>query len=493
MSDNKDFEFDIASILADFANYSQDLAQGEDPGAGPEAPPPPPAPGPEAGLGPERLSAPAAPAPRPMAQTPRRTGPETGKRQATPHRARAVGAGMKGPRQETAPRPGSQPRRSPGPGAVQAPGRRITAIVCAVLSLLSLCWIFMNVHPDTGTVSSKTQGTALDLSARLESFANNGASDALGELANIPKIYAIPPGDTVAPEPDQSKFGSTTDPAEIVALIDSAAALLGDQEMAFDPAANFIPGEPIQYYLDETILAITWKEDIQGKCVSCGEVKIADGSQLRRKIAGDTYSTGVRYYATDMARECNAVIAINGDFYDFRSIGVTAYQGQLYRFAPDKLDSCHFTTSGDMLFSYAGELSDAESTQRFIDENQVYFTASFGPVLVDNGELREISGYPIGELDRTYSRSGIGQLGPLHYFLMTINYADGYTTAGTVFQLGQFLYDKGCQKAYNLDGGQTSILIMNGEAVNHVDYGDERTMSDIIYFATALPEEEAGQ
>ena len=52
------------------------------------------------------------------------------------------------------------------------------------------------------------------------------------------------------------------------------------------------------------------------------------------------------------------------------------------------------------------------------------------------------------------------------------------------------MYIKGCQKAYELDGGQTSILIMNGEAINHVDWGNERTMSDIIYFATAIPEDE---
>ena len=53
------------------------------------------------------------------------------------------------------------------------------------------------------------------------------------------------------------------------------------------------------------------------------------------------------------------------------------------------------------------------------------------------------------------------------------------------------MYDKGCQKAYTLDGGQTSVMVMQGETVNKVDWGIEREMSDIIYFATALPEGEA--
>ena len=45
-------------------------------------------------------------------------------------------------------------------------------------------------------------------------------------------------------------------------------------------------------------------------------------------------------------------------------------------------------------------------------------------------------------------------------------------------------------KAYNLDGGQTSEIVFQNEPVNHVDFGYERTVSDIIYFATAIPESE---
>ena len=42
-------------------------------------------------------------------------------------------------------------------------------------------------------------------------------------------------------------------------------------------------------------------------------------------------------------------------------------------------------------------------------------------------------------------------------------------------------------KAYTLDGGQTAEIVMMGGPVNYVDYNNERLVSDIIYFATALP------
>lgn len=302
-------------------------------------------------------------------------------------------------------------------------------------------------------------------------------------------VYTIPEGDTAGPKPDASKFGSTTDPNEIQALITSAAALLNGQTLSFDPNADFFPDSNIKYYCDDSILVIAWKEIIDGKCVSCAEVKIAHGSQLRRKLADDCYDSRVLLKASTMASDTNSVVAINGDFYAFRDLGIISYQRQLYRCNPAAVDSCHFTASGDMLFSYAGELMEESTAQQFIDDNNVVFSIAFGPVLVDNGELRHIDSYPLGEIDKTYSRASIGLLDERHYLLMTINYEGGCTVTSTINQSAQFMYDKGCRKAYALDGGQAAVMVMQGQTVNNVDWGTEREMSDILYFATAIPEE----
>jgi len=368
--------------------------------------------------------------------------------------------------------------------------RGVIGMVFAAISVLVLCWVMLNIHPESGASGSPSTKSSLDLVGDLGIYLNNTASDALGDLAYIKKIYTINESDTVAPRPDPGKFGSTTDPAVIQQVIDSASALLEGQELAWDPNVDFFPGSDIKYYYDDTILVIAWKELIEGKCCTCAEIKIAHGSQLRRKLADNTYGSSVQLKATEMANEVNSVIAINGDFYAFRDLGITAYQRQLYRCNPAQVDSCFFTASGDMLFSYAGELMDFASAQQFIDDNDVTFAVAFGPVLVDNGQLRQIDSYPIGEIHRTYSRASIGLLDDLHYFLMTINYEGDCTVTSTINQSAQFMYDKGCQKAYALDGGQTSVMVMQGQTVNKVDWGSERIMSDIIYFATAIPEQE---
>ena len=265
--------------------------------------------------------------------------------------------------------------------------RRIPWIIRAFLSLVFaaftvglLGWAALNLHPASDARSQSGADTRLRLSDKLDVYVN---------------------------EPDPNDFGMTYDPADIEELIQRASILLDGQKVVFDPTADFVPDEPIRYYLDDTILVIAWKEYIEQRCCTFAEVKIAHGSQIRRKLAEDSYSSSVQLYASDMAEAANAVVAMNGDFYAFRDLGITAYQRKVYRNNPAQVDSCFFTASGDMLFSRAGELMGPGEAEAFIEANDVLFAVAFGPILVDNGELQYCSGYPIGEVNTEYSRSVI--------------------------------------------------------------------------------------
>ena len=364
-------------------------------------------------------------------------------------------------------------------------------LILIVLSILALVWALVNVHPGTGTNTGSTTENRLDLVGKLDVFMNNSASDALENVAYIRKIYTIPESDLVAPKPDQSKFGSTTDPAVVQAVVDSAAELLEGQELIWNPDIVLMEGSEIEYYCDETILVIAWKEAINNSACSFVEVKIAHGSQLRRALSDNTYGSSVYMYPTQMAQNANAVVAINGDFYGHRSCGITVYQRQLYRFNPRSLESCFFTASGDMIFTHVGELSTEDDVKRFVQDNDITFSISFGPILVENGEKKTTNTYLVGEVDIQYSRAAIGQVDKLHYLLMSINEEGVYKNRVTINQAADLIYAKGVPNAYALDGGQTATIVMNGETFNRPDWGNERIMTDIIYFATAIPGEEA--
>ena len=381
---------------------------------------------------------------------------------------------------------------------------RIAGLVLLALTLLGVLWLAGHVHPDfatavapaaSGSASAPSASAALtpsvaeDLTGRFEQVVHNDVrADALEDIAFIKRSYAIPESALIAPRPNAALFGETDDPAVVQAVVDSAAALLDGQSLAWNKDIAFMPGTTIKYYCDETILAIAWKEALGNSAVSFGEIKTAHGSQIRRYIANNSYGTDVQLYASDMARDVNAVIALNGDFYAFRKIGVTVYARQLYRNEGKSLDTCFITADGDLVFAHRGELQSDEDTRRFMAEHNVVFSLSFGPILVENGELKSAESYgsyPIGEINNIYSRSGIGQLGQRHYLIATLGEQGPYNTRAQLYTFAGYLAAKGCEKAYALDGGQTAVMIFDGKPFNRVDWDSERTMSDIVYFATA--------
>ncbi len=399
----------------------------------------------------------------------------------------------KSEKKEKAPKAKKEPKapKAPKPKKEPKPVRKVPKTLTALLilvSMVSMLWVGLTIHPGTGTATAANTAKKMNLAEKLSNSMNNAAADALANMTYIKKVYTIPESDLVAPKP-QAKFGSTFDMAEVQAVIAEAEELLDGQELAWNPNLNFWEEEPIQYYYDETILALTWKEIINGNMVTFGEVKVAHGSQLRRALAGNEYGSSVEEYPTNMAKNVNAVLAINGDFYNFRDLGITVYQRQMYRHNPKTVDTAYFTADGDMIFSKRGELTDKAAAEQFIEDNDVVFAVAFGPVLVENGQLLDIPDkYPIGEINNNYSRAAIAQKDDLHYITMTVNFEGPCQKTCTMAQAAQYIYDKDVRMAYTLDGGQTSSMVFNGELVNRVDWGNERTMSDIIYFASAVPE-----
>ena len=317
--------------------------------------------------------------------------------------------------------------------------------------------------------------------------------------------YRISDDALVAPKPREESYGSIpVEEAYRVTEIISKARELGvletNEAVAFDPGCSFYRGvysRNIEYYLDESILALLWKEEIDGLCCTFTEVKVKDSSQFRRKLADDTYGAAAEYPASLLAASVNAVVAMNADYYKFRDFGISVYNRDLYRFNTDTytgqyrkyncFDTLFVDSNGDFHYKRVLEENSVESIRKYLEENDIVFSLAFGPILVENGEAVSCSWYPAGEIDKGYSRAGIGQMGERHYLYMSLNHGDK-SARWTVNQFAEHFAEKPVVTAYCLDGGQTGEVVFRGEPYNHVDFGAERNVSDIIYFATAVPE-----
>lgn len=307
----------------------------------------------------------------------------------------------------------------------------------------------------------------------------------LAEIVPPRKIYKLDPKATVGPVPDPAGYLVTEDPAEIDALLQrpEARALLNGRATVWDSLRERKEGTMLHVYLDETILVLIWQERDVPATLTFAEVFIADASQIIRKLAEDTYGSHALIVPTEFARQTNAVMLTDGDFYQLRGrCGVNVWQGELLHANGLLGDSCFFDSRGDMLFAYAGELATEEDAARFVAENGIQTGICFGPVMVDGGVNVCPAYYGIGDYGGELARCAIGQVDELHYLVTAVDYYY------SVSELADTLIARGVRAAYNIDGGQSSAIIFRNQQINPTIFGAERAQSDCIFFATALPE-----
>lgn len=216
------------------------------------------------------------------------------------------------------------------------------------------------------------------------------------------------------------------------------------------------------------------------------EIKLDSASILRSAFAKNQFGLNIIDYPTSMAQEQGAIWAINGDYYGFRETGIVIRNGVIYRDVPARTGLAFYTDGSVKLYD-----ETSTSAQELV-ESGVLNTLSFGPALIENGQI--IEGIEEVEVDTNFGnhsiqgkqpRTAVGVLGPNHlYFLVVDGRSSGYSRGMTMTELAQFMLDAGCTSAYNLDGGGSSAMVFDGALVNNpLGKNRERETSDILYIA----------
>ena len=402
---------------------------------------------------------------------------------------------------------GYTPKYARANSRVSPLGAAVTVLV-AVAALALTAALLWAVAGIPGGAASQAQPAAPAVMEKFESHVDSALADTMtiftppvreetpeetvpAETEPVVRpVYTLNDSDLVAPKPDQSKFGQTEDPTTMGDFLKQVQKVHGWQPMYFNMDVQIFSGSKVMYYLDDTIAAITWKEVHDGSVYTFSEVKIAHPSQFRRFLADGVYGSDKQYTTTEMAESVNAVVASSGDFHRFRSFGICVYEGQVKKVEGTYAETCYIDDKGDLLFTYGGDLTTTAKSQQFVDENNIRFSLCFGPILVDDYEVVDHTWYGVGEINEGYARSALCQMGELHYIVATANTEGPNQEIPTVRMFQRNIAATGCRMAYCLDGGQTAAIVMNDILINRPVYGTQRKISDIIYFATAIPEEE---
>lgn len=239
-------------------------------------------------------------------------------------------------------------------------------------------------------------------------------------------------------------------------------------------------------YSDASLSVKMESREIDGSVYHIAFVKIANPSQLRTALAGP-YGSKKTAKTTEMALENNAVVAINGNYFQYRSGGFEARQGEIFRKTPNtQLDLLVIDELGDF---HIFKKSNKKELSAFLKKHTAVNALTFGPALVIDSEQQTIyNSYGFAPQDKA-PRVGIGQLGPLAYvFVVVDGRQEGYSRGITIKRLAEFMLELGCTQAFNLDGGGSATMVFNGACYNKLVDDAERNISDILYFASAVPE-----
>lgn len=284
--------------------------------------------------------------------------------------------------------------------------------------------------------------------------------------------------------------------ATVTAVSDAETAVSSVTDSSLQESASLSAGTDdytatdTSYTSDDKTITITKVETGSGNdrlVYYVADVVLTDGTDLKSAFAKNAYGTNIIQYVSEMASNNNAILAINGDYYGFRDDGIIIRNGVIYRDVPVR-EGLAIYKDGTMKV-----YDETETTADELLADGVWNTLSFGPALLDNGEI--IDGIDSVEVDTNFGnhsiqgsqpRTGIGIIGQNHFvFVVADGRNSGYSNGVTMTEFAQIFKDLGCVTAYNIDGGGSTEMVFMGNIVNTPSNknGSERGTSDILYIS----------
>lgn len=211
------------------------------------------------------------------------------------------------------------------------------------------------------------------------------------------------------------------------------------------------------------------------------DVQITSESDLKTAFADSSYGRNITEKTSKIAEDVNAILAVNGDFYGAQESGYVIRNGVLYRdtAAENRQDLVIYE---DGSFEVVEE---SEITAQELLDKGAWQVLSFGPGLVEDGEIAVSENEEVGKAMASNPRTALGVTEDGHYLFVV---SDGRTSESeglSLYEMAEFMQSLGAVTAYNLDGGGSSTMYFNGEVVNNPTTSGrsikERSVSDIVY------------
>ena len=217
--------------------------------------------------------------------------------------------------------------------------------------------------------------------------------------------------------------------------------------------------------------------EISGKGYTGHLVAVYDPSKI--SVCTTKYLGKKGEYIVDMAKENNAVVAINGGGFvdpNYNSLGGVP-QGTVIKNGKIVSNRTFKKTGGIIGFTKDNKLILARMTANEAIKNGVRDAVSFGPFLIVNGKASFIKGNGgWGEAPRT----AIGQRKDGIVLFLVIDGRMVGRPGADMVDLTEIMQKYGAYNAANLDGGTSCGLVVNGQLINDPVNGNGKHKTRMI-------------
>jgi len=271
-------------------------------------------------------------------------------------------------------------------------------------------------------------------------------------------------------------------------LLAFSGTAMGDT--SYDLPISLTPGlkpNPACYtdmgYEDDSLTVRMEKIRLPRTTVDLAWIKVKSPTQLRTAIYGEPGNV----YNNEpgaLVRYVNAVVAINGDKLTERKHGLIYRMGHMLQqtSSPEK-DTLFIDENGDF---HPFVNSDPKQMARFLkDGHKIINSFCFGPAMVIDGKAQTITDYDF-ECKTEAPRTILCQVAELEYLFVEIEGRSQNSKGMTMQDAANYVAGLGVRTAYNLDGGNSSIMFFNRRYFDEHYSGSERPMSDIVYVCSAV-------
>ena len=264
----------------------------------------------------------------------------------------------------------------------------------------------------------------------------------------------------------------------------SAAKLLGNASTDPSETVASLTGSATSTdtsYSDENI-QINIKEYRENDTnIYVADVVVTSPKYLKTALAQGLFGKNITATTSNISEDVNAILAINGDYYGARESGYVIRDGVLYR-------EESAGNQEDLVIYQDGSfeiINESSISARDLLEKGAWQVLSFGPGLVENGEISVDEGDEVGKAMVDNPRTAIGIIDTNHYVLVVSDGRTNESSGLTLYQLANFIKGLGVKQAYNLDGGGSSTMVFKGKVINKPTTNgntiSERKVSDIVY------------